>query len=423
MLQIFYVLFTRVTMVAAGLILSVIIAQLGGAEATGYFFITISVMSGFVLLLRGGLQEPLVRVLSVAHVKRDLLFLAQALRWVIIYNSLIGGAITVFLLLRAPAIGTALFDDPAVGGFVQLIAPAIPAMSLIWLMSSFLKSMDRPSASLVFEFNGMVCLAIPMLLIMGALGGFTVARAIIVVNIAAYIAAFIGLWTVRRAINRSGEAARPALNTDSAFGWHNVQSAYAPMLISNGTSYLLSMAPVLFVGAAIGVTEAGIFTIANRAARTIIVVNSITNAIYAPKMARQHADANPAGVRKTVRLAGRTAAALALPVLLIFMIFPHFVLSIFGDDLSSGVPYLRILAAGAFLEVALGPVGMGLTMMARERQVRNNMLIAAALFVATTAVWWQSPTALSFCVIITTIAVGVKIIMAVGLIKATGQST
>lgn len=412
MLKTFGPLLARAAMVAVGLTLSLAIAQWAGVRGTGYFFIAIAVMSGGILLLRGGLQEPLVRYLSIAFEEQRLAWFAQTHRYILIYCLGFGGLVSFGLAGLAPVLATYVFDDPVVSIHLQIISLAIPAMAYIWLLSSFFKSMNRPSLGLIFEFNGVATLALPLLFLLFISGRFSVANALAVFTGAAWVSFGIGLALfyvlmdrIRRESNHQELPAAP-------FGWSYMQDSYVPMLLANLSAYLLAMAPVVIVGATMGPEAAGIFAISNRIARVIIVINSVTNAVFGPRMARDYAQGEFTALEHNVRKAGVIAVGMALPLMAVVLIWPEMVLSLFGSDMAQTPHYLRLLVVGAFLEVALGPVGFALIMMGQEKTVRNVMLCFAGLFVVGVFLWSLSPSLNVFVWLVMATAVAAKLTMA-----------
>ncbi len=73
---------------------------------------------------------------------------------------------------------------------------------------------------------------------------------------------------------------------------------------------------------------------------------------------------------------------MAAPVLLLLIVFPGFIMGIFGQQFVRGWGVLAVLAIGQFINVSTGSVGFLLIMCGEERVYRNNTAFAAIVNVA-----------------------------------------
>lgn len=73
--------------------------------------------------------------------------------------------------------------------------------------------------------------------------------------------------------------------------------------------------------------------------------------------------------------------AIAIPILLLLLmlIFPEFLMRIFGNEFVIAAPILQILAIGQFINVISGSVGYILNMTGHEKDFRNIVLISGPL--------------------------------------------
>ena len=69
----------------------------------------------------------------------------------------------------------------------------------------------------------------------------------------------------------------------------------------------------------------------------------------------------------------------ALPVIGAMLVFPSFLMSLFGSEFSEGAALLQILAIGQFINAMTGSVGFLLIMSGHERDMRNVTLMSGTL--------------------------------------------
>ena len=404
------VLISRAVLVSAGLIYALFITRFGGAEEAGRFFISISVLSSGVLLLRGGLQEPLLRLLSVGYASGEYRWMRSANRWIAFYSAFGGVLLITVIYAAGRPIASKVFNEPSLDDELFIAALAIPPLTYIWLMSSFFKAMNKPSTALVFDFNGVALLSLPLVLLLGWIHHVNAREALVCFVFMAYGLAGLGLVGFIRLCPCAGAEKK-------IFRWKEVSRSFVPMLVASLASFLLSMSPILFIGSAVDAKSAGIFAIAMKLSRVMIVINSIINAVFSRRFALASAAGRYDRLVVDVRTAGIIATTLSLLPFGVLLCFPNIILSMFGESMVEGRVVLLILATGTFFEVALGPAGAALTMMEKERHVRNIMLLAAVAFLIATYVWWQNPQIEAYAAIIAVVSAGVKAVAVLVLMR------
>ena len=123
--------------------------------------------------------------------------------------------------------------------------------------------------------------------------------------------------------------------------------------------------------------EVGLFSAANRTAAFVSFVLIAVNAIAAPKFAVLYHKKEYQALADLVRNTTKIMILIALPILIIFVVFKRTIMGLFGEEFIASSPLLVILAIGQFVNVTTGSVGMLLTMTGFEKIWRNNMFIAA----------------------------------------------
>lgn len=391
--------------VVGSLAYALVITRYSGAEEAGLFFISVSVMAAGVLLIRGGLQEPLVRIVSIAYAEHEYGWIRSANNRVAVLCLFAGGGLTLVIYFLHGYLATYLFDEAALALPILIAATSIPPLSYIWLVSSFFKSMNRPTVALMFDYNGVALASLPFVLAASRYTELSAAIALIIFSGSSYLVAIIGLsYFYAKCPSKGG--------SKGSFKWREVSSSIAPMLLTSVTSYLLASSPVVFIGAAVGARAAGLFAISLKLARSLVVINSIINAIYCPRFARLHAQRSYREFWLEIRRAGGAAIALSFIPFVLISLFPGFALSVFGPEATEGRTILLVLAVGTFLEVAIGPAGSALLMMGKEHLVRSIMLITAGTYLVAVAVWWKQPNLIGFSFIVVGCSGVVKLIAA-----------
>jgi O-antigen/teichoic acid export membrane protein len=109
--------------------------------------------------------------------------------------------------------------------------------------------------------------------------------------------------------------------------------------------------------------------------RFLLLANS---AVAAPRFAALHAARDTEGVARLAVRSTILTTVTSVPLLLIFLVFPAHILSLFGTQFEAGAQVLIILTIGQFVNAATGPVGYLLNMSGFHR-IEGRIAVAGAL--------------------------------------------
>jgi O-antigen/teichoic acid export membrane protein len=135
----------------------------------------------------------------------------------------------------------------------------------------------------------------------------------------------------------------------------------------------------LFLGVWGTNTEIAIFAVSIKVATLTSFIMFAVNRVVAPKFASLYADNDMEGLRKAVIQSKLIMLVATLPLILILLIFPEFILSLFGTEYIANVTILRVLALVQFFSVWVGSVSYLLIMTGQEKSHRNNVIISTVL--------------------------------------------
>jgi O-antigen/teichoic acid export membrane protein len=128
--------------------------------------------------------------------------------------------------------------------------------------------------------------------------------------------------------------------------------------------------------------EVGIFGAAYRTATVTGYILIAVNSIAAPKFAALYQQGDMEALGSMARNSAKLMTLAASPILLLFILFPGWVMTLFGPQFVGGATVLTILALGQFVNVTTGSVGCLLMMSGHERLMRNNIAGISILHVA-----------------------------------------
>tara|TARA_A100000171_G_scaffold1261_3_gene1431 strand:- start:131 stop:1438 length:1308 start_codon:yes stop_codon:yes gene_type:complete len=131
--------------------------------------------------------------------------------------------------------------------------------------------------------------------------------------------------------------------------------------------------------------DAGIFGIVIRLSTLTIFITSVINIVFSTKFVELHTERKYRELRKVTLYAATFSFLSALPISLVFLIFPSEVMSIFGSHFISGSFALQVSAAGYLIHSAIGPVLSSLALSGQQKSIAKIQYIAMAINAITTS--------------------------------------
>ena len=360
---------------AAGLAfgLNVVLGRTLGASGAGLYFLAFGATAIAAEIGRLGLAGTLVR-----YVAR----FASSEQWGSVrgvYDKAMGVALVASLLsatalyLLAPILASKVFSEPALTPHLQLMALAVLPLALFRLYANALQGLKRVRDSLLVQSVLPPLLTLPLVAWLGPAHG--VSGAVVSYTFAAWIVLVIGLWQWRRLTPHLKAA-------HGVFGTRDLFASCVPLFWGSVLQMIMNWGPTLLLGVWADSAQVGVFALGSRIAGLTSFVLVAVNSIVAPKFAALYAERNTVALSSTARNSAKLMTLVAGPLLLVFLVFPESIMSVFGKEFVNGATMLTILALGQFVNVVTGSVRSLLIMSGNERLFRNNQIACVLLLLA-----------------------------------------
>lgn len=150
-----------------------------------------------------------------------------------------------------------------------------------------------------------------------------------------------------------------------------------PMLSAKYLTTLYTWLGTLILAAYVAPDEVGVFNAAARmsafATMPLIAVNNISG----PRFAEAYGENDERSLRKTVRLSTRLIFWTAMPIMLLFYLFPEQILGIYGKEFktSDAILTFAVINAGQVINFITGPVTQLLNMTGRQLVTQRYAII------------------------------------------------
>lgn len=153
------------------------------------------------------------------------------------------------------------------------------------------------------------------------------------------------------------------------------------MMLISGMHVINHRTDTIMLGLITGAEAVGIYTVANRAAQVILLVQTAVNAALAPTIAALHAAGKMSRLQAVVTASARLVLLVSFSMALALALFGRPFLSLFGPEFLDAYPTLLILVAGCVVNTAAGSVSLLLVMTNYEREAAVGIGIGVVLSV------------------------------------------
>jgi O-antigen/teichoic acid export membrane protein len=165
-----------------------------------------------------------------------------------------------------------------------------------------------------------------------------------------------------------------------------IQSAL-PMMLISGMHVINHRTDTLMLGGIKGVEEVALYTVANRGAQLILLVQTAVNAVLGPTIASLYAAGKTQRLQSVITRSSQGVLIVSLLIALGLVLFGGKFLALFGAEFIHAYSTLAILSAGCVINTATGSVGLLLVMTGHERDAAKvlgssvvlNVVLNAAL--------------------------------------------
>lgn len=352
-------------------LLNAVIARLLGAEGAGLYFLALSVTMIAAVIARLGLDNALLRFVSV-HASKEEWSLVRGVFSMGMRMAIISSAIlTLLCFVFAYWLSETIFNKPELGTPLRWMSLGIMSFSMMMLISECLKGLRSIRNAMLVSgvLYPLIGLAVvwPLITLFGV-GGAN----------AAYVfgtggAAVAGLLFWRRTM--AGNAA-PALT----FPRDQLLASSRPLFVMSViNSAVLVWAPLLLLGIWGTTEESGVFGAATRLAMLLTFFLTAVNTVVAPKFATLFHEGKVETLAHIARKSALYITLAASPIFMLFFVAGDWVMSVFGPGFETGGRVLAILTAGQAVNSLTGSVGFILTMSGRESDARNVSIFSGVM--------------------------------------------
>ena len=162
----------------------------------------------------------------------------------------------------------------------------------------------------------------------------------------------------------------------------NILAISMPLMFAQSVQFIMAWTDKLMIGNMMTSHDVGIYHIAFKLSMFATIGLMAINSIAAPKFAELYTNQDFEGLKKVVNQSTKFIFWSTIPLVLIFFIFPEFLLGLFGDKFKIGVTAFIFLSCGRLISSFSGSVGNLLQMTGKQVMFMNILFAGACINVA-----------------------------------------
>ncbi|MBY6186813.1 oligosaccharide flippase family protein [Marinobacter hydrocarbonoclasticus] len=367
----FFAFIAKAISAGASFLMSVFVARSLGVEESGYFFLSLTLITVLSMLCLQGYNNILVRF--IASYKAEV----QPGKITTIYNitlvKVFGASIfcSAIVYFSSGWISSVVFGMPGLTTVLAVMSLSILPLAICQHASFCFQGTKSVASAMMFR-NGVVPIVFILLaLSLSYLVDLDFSGIFLLSSLFGSVLAVL-IFTRQNNVNLTETHFSDSVLED-------IRPIQLDMFLVIVLGLVIQWSSQLIVGVFLSPEDIAYFSTAQRTAMLTSFILVAVNSIVAPKFASAYASGNKDRLRFLSIYSSRMLFIVATPVLFFIIFFAEFIMSFFGAGFTEGANILRVLALGQFINVATGSVGYLLQMTGLEKDVRNNMVISGII--------------------------------------------
>lgn len=354
---------------AVGFLLNFALARILGPSGIGVYFLALTVVSIGGTLARLGLDMAGLRFAAIAYKNSELNILASLYRQCLALILVSAGLLSLISFSVAPYLPLGGDSRSEFLETLYIVTLAIFPIAFIRVQGHFYKAVEAPGKGIFVQT------ALLQIIILVYVFFYQLYEKDITVSTVAHMYVHASFITVVLSALHWLFKYPESLKLSALFSTKKLLKTSMPLLWVASMGLIFQWTDTLVLGFWTESDDVGIYGIASRIAALTSFVLLAVNSVTSPRFAFMYSKGNIFGMERLAQKSIIWMLAAITPAVIIILLFPEPVLSLFGDDFTSGSWLLRILTLGQFINVAVGTVGSIMIMSGHGIVVRNNTII------------------------------------------------
>jgi O-antigen/teichoic acid export membrane protein len=370
----------KIISLSLGFLINVILARLLGVKDFGAYAFSLSWAGLLGVPAVMGLDNFLVRKISIYHNQREWSLMRGALNWAnknscISSFSLGGLAFLGALILRNQM-------EPAVFETFCIAMLLLPLTASARIRQAVLQGLNKITLGQMPEQ-----IIFPVLFIIGLAIGFIRAESfspqtIMGLRVLAIGIVFLfGIFLLKKVLPENVRFSTPQFKTTE---WFQIAT---PMMWMSGAHVINSYCDSIMLGAFRGSIEVGLYTVAVSGAYLVVLILAGVNTSLSPIVAALYSKNNMGKLQEIIEKSARWTFLSGLIIGILLVTFGYWFLLVFGKDFTQAKSALNILVIGNMFMSFMGTLPVALVMTQKEQIAMKCFVTGAALNIVLNALF------------------------------------
>ena len=368
--------FLRFGGLAAGYLLTLIIAHLFGAKGLGDYVLAITVLRLFTLLAKLGLDTTSIRFIASFASQEKWTSIFRFRKQVVTILSFTSVFASILMYCLSEEIANLINANP---DFIQLNAFFVLPMAFFMLHYQSLRGLKRIAEfSFFYRMSQALFSIISIVIIYQFIQDSEVpVYAYLVSVIIVSLVSFLSFQYWLKDISEGKESTEQEI-----MRYSTLLKISIPLMFAQSVQFIMAWTDKLMLGAMTNPEDVGIYHTAFKLSMFAAVALMSINSIAAPKFAEMFGKDDMEGLKKVVHQSTKMIFWTSVPLVTIFFIFPEFFLGLFGEEFKIAVDAFILLSCGRLISSFSGSVGNVLQMTGNQNIYAKILLFGAILNVA-----------------------------------------
>ncbi|MDA3911043.1 MAG: flippase [Bacteroidales bacterium] len=353
-----------------------LLAKWLGADGVGVFSTAWTILMIGAVFGKIGFDTSIVKFIAGSIGRKNQHHVRPIYRYSITIVGINAMLVAGILYIFAQPISELFFNSAQYTNIVRIIAITVVPLSILNINAESLKALKNITAFSIFQ-NSSIYLAIILIMLFLTNYGITNKSSIFALSMGTSLLMFISFIVVfsnfRKKLHHNPD--KPAYQ----FNFKKTIGISLPMMLTNSLFLIMSWMDILMLSAFKTDADVGIYNTSLKISAVISIALIAINSIALPKYAELFEKNDMLGFRKVVKQTSFLNFGLSLPVFLLILLVPGFLLGIFGEEFIAGKMSLIILAIGQIFSAFSGSTIHVLNMTGKENAAKNILITTALL--------------------------------------------
>lgn len=365
-------LFLRFTGLFFGYLLTLLIAYLFGARGLGDYVLAITVLRLFTLFSKLGLDTTSIKYIASFAVKnkwQTILHIRKKIIFILIISSII---FSLLMYLLSEPIASLI---NAKSNYIRLNAFFIMPMAFFILNYQSLRGLKRIAE---FSFFYRVSQALFSIIFIAIIYQFIESSEVPIYAylLSIFLVSCLSFIVFRYWITYMKKGKNIA--REEVISYSTLFKISIPLMFAQSVQFVMAWTDKLMLGAMTTLEDVGIYHTAFKLSMFAAVSLMAVNSIASPKFAELFAKKDLAGLKRITSQSTKIIFWSSLPLVVVFFLFPNYLLGFFGEEFKVGVWAFIILSIGRLISSFSGSVG-NLLQMTGNQNIYAKILFSGAV--------------------------------------------